>query len=57
MSRYVVESRRPGADWRADEIGENEPRSREECEEAVLALPTLGDEWAEAEYRVVEVQS
>lgn len=54
--RYVVECRRGAGEWRTDEIGDNRPRSREECEEDCLMLPTLGWEWAECEYRVREVQ-
>jgi hypothetical protein len=58
---YVVESRRPTehgwSDWRADEVGENLPRSLSECEDDCRQLSQLGHEWAEAEYRVVEVQS
>ena len=57
---YVVESRRPTehgwTDWRSDEIGENAPRSREECERDVASLPTLGPDWATAQYRVREVR-
>ncbi len=53
----VVESRRPDGrggwtDWRSDEVGENRPRSLPECERDCDTLPTLGTDWAVAEYRV-----
>jgi hypothetical protein len=65
---YVVQSRRPveyddddrvlrWSDWRSDEIGENPPRSYEECGRDVESLPGLGREWAEAEYRIEWVDS
>lgn len=62
MSGYIVQSRRPDGrggwtDWRSDEIGDNRPRNREECERDCEALPALGREWAEAEYRIVEARS
>jgi hypothetical protein len=65
---YVVWSRRPlehddgdrvirWSGWRSDEIGNNEPRPREECEENVESLRGLGHEWAEADYRIERADS
>jgi hypothetical protein len=62
---YVVESRRRSTSplsggwtsWRSDELGANEPRSREECEEDCGRLELLGHEWGNAEYRVQAVKS
>jgi hypothetical protein len=45
------------ADWRSDCLGENPPRSREECESDIQSLEALGGEWTEHEYRVTEVRS
>lgn len=57
---YVVESRRPTdrgwSDWRTDEIGVNRPRTRTESELDCAELPRLGPDWAEAEYRVRQVE-
>jgi transcription elongation GreA/GreB family factor len=37
-------------------IGENRWATREEAEQAIEEARRLGDEWAAAEYRVVEVR-
>lgn len=65
---YIVQSRAPRTfrdendeevqngwmDWCIDNIGDNEPRSREKCEADCMYLPGCGPEWARCEYRVVE---
>ena len=41
--------------WSADGIGEpNEFTTIEDADDAIRQLQELGDEWADAEYRVVE---
>jgi hypothetical protein len=58
---YEIITRNPNnppgyRDWTTDAIGQpNEFVTREEAEEAIESLKALGDDWAEAEYRVREV--
>lgn len=43
------------SDWRNDEIGEpNTFTKRAAAQSAIRDLQSLGDDWAAAEYRVVE---
>jgi hypothetical protein len=65
--RFVVETRAPRLDslgerllwepWTSAEIGDNPPRSEEECERGIASLKAHGGEWLECEYRILEVDS
>ena len=56
MPRYEVQTTYD-AQW-SNEVGEpNVFGSVDEAEKAIAALKTLGDDWLEAEYRVMEVRS
>lgn len=57
--RYQIETRGPASrDWTTDGIGAaNEFATEAEAEATIEALRNLGDDWAEAEYRVTEVAS
>lgn len=57
-TRYEVQSRTDGGEWRSDGLGDaNEFVTEAEAEQAISELQALGDDWAAAEYRVVEVAS
>jgi len=49
----VIETKFNG-EWTTDGIGNNEPRSRGECEDDIQALKKLGGTWATACYRIVD---
>ena len=61
VPEYVIQTRREGVQWTSDGIaacvsGEGTFASREDAEVAIESLRALGNEWASAEYRVVEVE-
>lgn len=56
---YVVECWEQvgnGGQWTPYGIGDNAPRSEEQCERDIESLRALGNEWAAAEYRVREAR-
>jgi hypothetical protein len=57
---YQIQTRtESNPSWTSDglmAIGENRWATREEAEQAIEEARRLGDEWAAAEYRVVEVR-
>ena len=56
MATYKIETLHDGT-WTTDGLGDpdaNEFASREQAEQAITDLRTIGDDWAEAEYRVTE---
>lgn len=58
---YQIEARAPGtathraSAWDSHLVGQGVFATRGEAEAAIVELRALGDEWATAEYRVVEV--
>lgn len=46
MPTYEIQTKIHGH-WASDTVGENAPRSMDECREDVAALRALGGEWAE----------
>ena len=52
---WIIEARDEWGNWQQDMIGENCFHSEQEAWDAVESLETLGEEWADAEYRVVKV--
>lgn len=54
-TRYEVQSRTDGGEWRSDGLGDaNEFITEAEAEHAISELRALGEDWASAEYRVVD---
>lgn len=60
MTTYEIQTRSDRhTEWDADAVGDrsaNRFATREEAEEAIEGLRALGDDWADAEYRVVPVR-
>jgi hypothetical protein len=52
---WIIETKDESGNWQQDMIGENGFRSEQEAWDMVDDLETLGEEWADAEYRVVKV--
>lgn len=64
MSTYIIETRQPATDdrsatpWTQDGLGDPSLYAfadRAEADRCAASLPSCGDEWARAEYRVREM--
>ena len=57
---YQIESKGPDGNWLAEYVGDPDGNTFETAAEAAAYIPELrklGDGWAEAEYRVVEISA
>ncbi len=56
-TKYMIEGRGQAGDWSEEYVGNdtdaNTFTTEEEAEESIQELRKLGDDWADAEYRVV----